>query len=346
MDTSLIIVLAIVAVALIGVVAWIVVRRSADSAGPAPTEAPAKAIPEAPKEPKPASLRDRLSRSRSALTASLGGLFSASSLDESTWEELEDALVAADVGPATASEIVAGVRAQKPTSGEEAREALEQELESVLDRSDRDLGLASNPSVVVVVGVNGTGKTTSIAKIAKHLVDDGRSVVLGAADTFRAAADTQLRTWGDRVGVPVVSGEQGSDPASVAFDAYATGVKDAADVVIIDTAGRLHSQSNLMDELSKVIRVLDREAGGVDEVLLVLDGTVGQNGIAQAHAFTQAVGVTGIVLTKLDGTARGGVAIAVERDLDIPVKLIGVGEGMDDLIPFEPVAFVEALVAE
>lgn len=345
MDSSLIIVLAVVAVVLVGVVIWLVLRRSSGSITKA-------APPVAPSEPKPAApgkqsaLRDRLSRSRSALTASLGGLFGAASLDDSVWDDLEDALVAADVGPGTASEIVAGVQERKPTTGDEARVALEEELESVLERSDRGLNLSSHPSIVVMVGVNGTGKTTSIAKIAKHLVDEGNTVVLGAADTFRAAADAQLRTWGDRVGVPVVSGDQGSDPASVAYDAYAMAAKAQADVVIIDTAGRLHSQSNLMDELRKVIRVLDREAGTIDEVLLVLDGTVGQNGIAQAHAFTEAVGVTGIVLTKLDGTARGGVAIAVERDLDIPVKLIGVGEGMDDLIPFEPVAFVEALVAE
>lgn len=348
MESSLIIVLAVAAVVLVGVAIWLVLRlssgSSATSAPPSPPDTSQTPRPTTPSKEK--GLRDRLSRSRSALTASLGGLFGASSIDDSVWDDLEDALVAADVGPAPASEIVAGVRARKPTTGDEARVALEQELESVLDRSDRALNLSSHPSVVVVVGVNGTGKTTSIAKIAKHLVDDGRSVVLGAADTFRAAADTQLRTWGDRVGVPVVSGDQGSDPASVAYDAYARASNGGADVVIIDTAGRLHSQSNLMDELRKVIRVLDREAGTIDEVLLVLDGTVGQNGIAQAHAFTDAVGVTGIVLTKLDGTARGGVAIAVERDLDIPVKLIGVGERMDDLIPFEPVAFVEALVAE
>lgn len=347
MDSSLIIILVVVAAAIIGVVLWLVLGRSQGSTSTAPPKAPDVRQPPQPAPPlQEKGLRDRLSRSRSALSASLGGLFGASSINDSVWDELEDALVAADVGPGTASEIVSGVRSRKPTTGEDARLALEQELVSVLDRSDRALNLSSRPSVVVVVGVNGTGKTTSIAKIAKHLVDEGSLVVLGAADTFRAAADTQLRTWGDRVGVPVVSGDQGSDPASVAFDAYATASRNGADVVIVDTAGRLHSQSNLMDELRKVVRVLDKEAGSIDEVLLVLDGTVGQNGIAQAHAFTDAVGVTGIVLTKLDGTARGGVAIAVERDLDIPVKLIGVGEGMDDLIPFEPVAFVEALVAE
>jgi fused signal recognition particle receptor len=291
-------------------------------------------------------LRDRLARSRSALASSLGGFFASGGIDAEEWQDLEDALVLADVGPTTAARVVAAVRSQNPGTGDEARRALEDELIAVLDRSDRAVLTTSHPSVIVVVGVNGTGKTTSIAKIAKHLVDDGRSVVLGAADTFRAAADAQLRTWGDRVGVPVVSSAEGSDPASVAFDALQKAKATEADVVIIDTAGRLHSQSNLMDELRKVVRVLEREAGSIDEVLLVLDGAVGQNGIAQAKSFTEAVGVTGIVLTKLDGTARGGVAIAVEHDLGVPVKFIGVGEGIDDLIPFVPEDFVRALVDE
>jgi fused signal recognition particle receptor len=292
------------------------------------------------------SLARRLSRSRSALTAALGGVFASSGVNDDTWTDIEEALIAADVGPRAAEEIVSGVRARRPSSGIEARAALEAELAMILARTDRTLSVDSHPAVIVVVGVNGTGKTTSIAKVAKHLVDQGRSVVLGAADTYRAAADTQLRTWGDRVGVPVVSGGAGADPASVAFEAYRRAVDDDADVVIIDTAGRLHSQANLMDELGKVVRVLGREAGHIDEVLLVLDGTVGQNGIAQASAFTTTVGVTGVILTKLDGTARGGVAVAVEQQLDVPVKLIGVGEGMDDLIPFDPQEFAHALVAE
>ena len=334
-----VVVLAIVAViAVLVIAAFVVAGRSTgdDTATETQRESSVATV-----EPK---LRQRLSRSRSALTASLGGLFSAQKVDDETWQELEDALVAADVGPTAASEIVDGVKARHPATGDEARTALEDELTELLDRDDRALHVEGQPAVVMVVGVNGTGKTTSIAKIAKHLVDDGHAVVLGAADTFRAAADTQLRTWGDRVGVPVVSGDQGADPASVAFDAYSLAAKDGADAVIVDTAGRLHSQANLMDELAKVARVLNREAGSIDEVLLVLDGTVGQNGIAQAEAFTDAVGVTGVVLTKLDGTARGGVAVAVERDLDVPVKLIGIGEGMDDLIPFEPRAYVEALL--
>jgi len=190
-----------------------------------------------------------------------------------------------------------------------------------------------------------SGKTTSIAKIANLLVEDGSTVVLGAADTFRAAADAQLREWGSRVGVPVVSGAEGSDPASVAHDAVVTARADGADVLIVDTAGRLHSQKNLMDELTKVVRVLEREASAIGEVLLVLDGTTGQNGIAQAKQFSETVGVTGVVLTKLDGTSRGGIAIAIEQELEIPVKFIGVGEGMQDLIPFVPKDFVEALIS-
>ncbi len=336
MDPILIIILAVVAVAIV-VVAVIAVRRRPDSpVAQSTVTAPGKTEK---------GLRDRLAKPRGALAGALSSLFSSSHLDDRDWEELEDALVAADVGPQTASEIVASVKAAKPESGEEARSFLERELVSILDGRDRALHLEGSPAVIVVVGVNGTGKTTSIAKIANKLVSDGSSVILGEADTFRAAADTQLRTWGDRVGVPVVSGTSGADPASVAFDALSKAKSDGADVVIIDTAGRLHSQTNLMDELSKVVRILEREAGAIDETLLVLDGTTGQNGLAQARAFTEAVGITGLVLTKLDGTSRGGIAIAVEQALGVPVKYIGVGEAMDDLLPFDPEAFVEALIA-
>lgn len=351
MDPVVIIALIAVVVTIAIIAALVVSRR--DPSGS--TGEPLGSDQSTPGRPSPPSgstatadrrLRDRLARSRSALASSLGGFFTSGGIDPEEWQDLEDALVLADVGPTTAARVVAAVRTLNPGTGDEARRALEAELIAALDRSDRAVLTTSQPSVIVVVGVNGTGKTTSIAKIAKHLVDDGLSVVLGAADTFRAAADAQLRTWGDRVGVPVVSGAEGTDPASVAFDALQKAKATEADVVIIDTAGRLHSQSNLMDELRKVIRVLEREAGSIDEVLLVLDGAVGQNGIAQAKSFTEAVGVTGIVLTKLDGTARGGVAIAVEHDLDVPVKFIGVGEGMDDLIPFVPEDFVRALVEE
>ena len=342
MDPLLIAIIAVVTIVVV-VGAIVLARRSGDTdtATLAPPEEPA-----APAPPRPSTdLRSRLGRSRSALAASLAGVFASGSLDEDTWNGLEDALVMADVGPGTASDVVAAVKTDHPSTADEAQAALRAHLIEVLDRDDRSLAISSRPAVVVVVGVNGSGKTTSIAKIANDLVAEGKTVVLGAADTFRAAADTQLRTWGDRVGVPVVSGAEGSDPASVAYEAYQRASSDGADAVIVDTAGRLHSRSNLMDELGKVVRVLQRESGGIDEVLLVLDGTVGQNGLAQAHAFTDAVGVTGVVITKLDGTARGGVAIAIELDLDVPVKLIGVGEGMDDLIPFVPEEFVDALVA-
>ncbi|MCL1592930.1 MAG: signal recognition particle-docking protein FtsY [Actinomycetia bacterium] len=337
MDPILIVILVVVAAVMAIAAVFLLGRRTTEVSDPPPIASPKPSVE--------IGLRDRLARSRNTLAGSLGSMFSSDQLSKDDWEELEDALVAADVGPRTASAIVEAVRLGRPDTGEEARELLERELVDVLAGKDRELHLDSAPSVVIMVGVNGTGKTTSIAKIAKELVDSGRTVVLGAADTFRAAADTQLRTWGDRVGVPVISGSQGADPASVAYDAYAKARDSHADVLIVDTAGRLHSQSNLMDELTKVVRVLERESAGVDEVLLVLDGTTGQNGLGQAEAFTAAIGVTGIVLTKLDGTSRGGIAIAVERTLGVPVKYIGVGEGMDDLLPFEPVEFVEALIA-
>jgi fused signal recognition particle receptor len=341
-----ILIVALVAVvAVLAVVAYLVLkRRSVEDATGAPTVLEDRPPPKP--GPKPdRGLRDRLAKSRGAFVSSLSGLFSSEHLDADAWEELEDALVLVDVGPATASQIVESVKSSNPETGEEARVLLERELVNVLAGKDRSLHLDGSPAVIVVVGVNGTGKTTSIAKIANDLVGSGSTVVLGAADTFRAAADKQLRTWGDRVGVPVVTGSQGSDPASVAFESYARARDDGADVLIIDTAGRLHSQTNLMDELSKIARVLGREAGDIDEVLLVLDGTTGQNGLSQANAFADAIGITGVVLTKLDGTSRGGIAIAVEGTLGVPIKFIGVGEGMDDLLPFEPEAFVEALIA-
>ncbi len=331
MDTSLLLVAAIVIMA---VAALVVVLRSRDK-GPA-----SETRDEVPER----GLRSRLSRTRSAIGDRLGSLFGSDTLDDDFWSELEDALIAADVGVSTSSAVVNDVRKQHPDDGGEARQMLEESLISQMSGRDRSLHLEGKPAVVLVVGVNGTGKTTSIAKIAGLLGESGQTTILGAADTFRAAADEQLRTWAERVGVEVVSGEPGSDPAAVAYDAYRTATRSNADVVLIDTAGRLHSKTNLMDELGKVARVLRREAGEIGEVLLVLDGTTGQNGIGQARSFTESVGVTGIVLTKLDGTARGGVAIAVEQELNVPVKYIGVGEGIHDLVPFEPRAFIEALL--
>ena len=299
--------------------------------------------PSAVKAPE-RGLRSQLSRTRSAIGGTLGTLFRSDNLDDSFWDELEEILIAADVGVGPSTAAVEAVRKQRPADGEEARRLLEEALIAQLSGRDRSLHLEGKPAVVLVVGVNGTGKTTSIAKIAGLLGENGQTAVLGAADTFRAAADEQLRAWAGRVGVDVVSGAPGSDPASVAYDAYQSAESSGSDVVLVDTAGRLHSKSNLMDELGKVARVLKREAGEIGEILLVLDGTTGQNGIGQARSFADSVGVTGIVLTKLDGTARGGIAIAVEQELDIPVKYIGVGEGVHDLVPFEPKAFVEALL--
>jgi fused signal recognition particle receptor len=291
--------------------------------------------------PQPA-LKGRLARTRSAISAAVGSVFTQTDGDQ--WEGLEDALILADVGPTTSAAVVDRVRKRRPESAGEAAGVLKEELIACFEASRRTLHHAGSPGVVVVVGVNGSGKTTTIGKIASDLVGGGTSVLLAAADTFRAAADSQLMAWGDRVGVEVVSGDQGQDPASVAFAAIDKAKAEGIDVVVVDTAGRLHAHTNLMDELAKVVRVAEREAGSVGEVLLVLDGSTGQNGIAQARAFTDAVGVTGVVLTKLDGTAKGGVAVAVESDLGLPIKYIGVGEGVDDLIPFVPSDFVEALI--
>lgn len=337
MDTSALFAVAIVVLVLVGALVLVRSHRQGSSEAEAPVEG---------RKDSRDSLRQRLSKSRSAISLSLAGVFGSSQLSGEQWEELEDALITADVGPSAASEIVDSVRERHPRDGAEARAALIYELETALGDRDRSLHLDGSPAVVLVVGVNGTGKTTSIAKIANGLVEQDRTVVLGAADTFRAAADAQLREWGSRVGVAVISGAAGADPASVAHDAVTTARAGGADVVIVDTAGRLHSKKNLMDELGKVVRVVEREASGIGEILLVLDGTTGQNGIAQAKEFSDAVGVTGVVLTKLDGTSRGGIAVAVERELEIPVKFIGVGEGMHDLIPFVPEDFVEALLAQ
>ncbi len=295
--------------------------------------------------PRADVLEGGLAPTRLALAARLGGLLRRG-VDEQTWIEMEEALVAADVGVTAATGIVARVRARSPQDSAEARAVLRDELVGVFAERDRSLRLAGEPAVIVVVGVNGSGKTTSIAKLAAMLERRGRPTLLGAADTFRAAATEQLSTWAARLGLAVVAGQQGADPAAVAFDALAAARARGKGAVIVDTAGRLHSKANLMAELGKVIRVLRREAGEVDEVLLVLDGTTGQNGIAQAHAFTEAVGVTGAIVTKLDGTARGGVAVAVESELGIPVKFIGVGERLEDLVPFVPEAFVDALLEE
>ncbi|MFC9314916.1 signal recognition particle-docking protein FtsY [Streptomyces nigra] len=298
-------------------------------------------------------LRARLSRSQNALGKGLLTLLSREHLDEDTWEEIEDTLLTSDVGVRPTQELVDSLRERVKVLGTrtpaELRGLLREELLKLvgtdMDRVVRTEPDDRKPGIVMVVGVNGTGKTTTTGKLARVLVADGNSVVLGAADTFRAAAADQLQTWGERVGAYTVRGPEGGDPASVAFDAVKEGKEMGSDVVLIDTAGRLHTKTGLMDELGKVKRVVEKQAP-LDEVLLVLDATTGQNGLVQARVFAEVVDITGIVLTKLDGTAKGGIVIAVQRELGVPVKLIGLGEGADDLAPFEPEAFVDALIGE
>ncbi len=313
---------------------------------------PALDVPE-PTAGRLTRLRSRLARSQTTLGRGLFALLSRDVLDDATWEEVEETLLTSDMGLAATTDLVdrlrTRVRVEGVKSTGELRALLREELVTTLapelDRSLKTLPHADRPAVILVVGVNGTGKTTTCGKLARVLVADGRSVVLGAADTFRAAAADQLQTWGSRVGAEVVRGPEGGDPASVAFDAVARGKELKADTVLIDTAGRLHTKTGLMDELGKVKRVVEKH-GPVDETLLVLDATTGQNGVVQARMFTELVEVTGIVLTKLDGTAKGGIVVAVQRELGIPVKLIGLGEGPDDLAPFEPEAFADALLGD
>jgi fused signal recognition particle receptor len=300
-------------------------------------------------------LRSRLSRSQNSMGKGLLALLSRDHLDEDTWEEIEEVLLTADVGVAPTQELVERLRSRVKVLGtrtpDELRNLLREELTTLVDPTlDRTLhtarhteGDAPRPAVVLVVGVNGVGKTTTSGKLARVLVADGRTVLLGAADTFRAAAADQLQTWGERVGARTVRGPEGGDPASVAFDAVKQGIAEGADTVLVDTAGRLHTKTGLMDELGKVKRVVEKH-GPVDEVLLVLDATTGQNGLVQARVFAEVVDITGIVLTKLDGTAKGGIVVAVQRQLGVPVKLIGLGEGADDLAPFDPAGFVDALI--
>jgi fused signal recognition particle receptor len=317
------------------------------------------AAPAAPEVEKPlpsagrlVRLRSRLARSQSAFGGVLLNLLSSDHLDDDAWDEIEETLITADMGVAPARQLVEDLRTDVKVEGTrdpaEVRSMLRRELLNQvgvdMDRSLRTARHGDRPAVVLVVGVNGTGKTTTCAKLARVLIGDGETVLLGAADTFRAAAADQLQTWGDRVGAQVVrSDREGADPASVAFDAVNQGIERGVDVVIVDTAGRLHTKAGLMDELGKIKRVISRHAT-VDEVLLVLDATTGQNGLRQARVFAEVVDVTGVVLTKLDGTAKGGIVVGVQRELGVPVKLVGLGEGPDDLAPFEPGEFVDAIV--
>ncbi|UPK77134.1 signal recognition particle-docking protein FtsY [Nocardioidaceae bacterium SCSIO 66511] len=328
-----------------------------DAAEAVEVEEPAAstAAPEIEK-PEPAAgrlqrLRARLARSQGSLGRGLLALLSRDKLDDDTWDEIEDTLIAADVGVEPTQELVEHLRTRLRVDGvddpEQAREVLREELVKLVDPSlDRSLnatGTDGAPGVALVVGVNGTGKTTTVGRIARVLVADDKSVLLAAADTFRAAAADQLQTWGERVGCETVRGPEGGDPASVAFEAVKRGTDEAVDTVLVDTAGRLHTKSGLMDELGKVKRVIEKQAP-VTEVLLVIDATTGQNGLVQARVFSEVVDVTGVVLTKLDGTAKGGIVIAVQRELGVPVKLVGLGEGADDLAPFVPEDFVDALL--
>ncbi|RDI32821.1 signal recognition particle-docking protein FtsY [Lentzea flaviverrucosa] len=296
-------------------------------------------------------LRGKLSKSRNAFGTSLLGLLGAGDLDEDSWQDVEDTLLIADLGAALTTEIVETLRSKIVGTGVRTEAEAQALLRGVLvdalgpkmDRSLKALPHAGKPAVLLVVGVNGVGKTTTTGKLARVLVADGRTVLLGAADTFRAAAADQLETWGKRVGAETVRGPEGGDPASVAFESVKRGMDTGVDTVLIDTAGRLHTKKGLMDELGKVKRVVEKQAV-VDEVLLVLDATTGQNGLTQARVFAEQVDITGIVLTKLDGTAKGGIVFQVQRELGVPVKLVGLGEGADHLAPFEPGAFVDALL--
>ena len=326
-------------------------------APPAEAQAPPAAPPEAPPAPPVEELtlgerfRRRLSRTRNVLGTSVAELFGRG-VSEEAWDGLEEALITADVGVQATMEIVEElrrrVREEGVTDGARVVELLKQELRKALGDPDRDLARATDdePTVWLVTGVNGTGKTTTIGKLAAVEEREGREAVLAAADTFRAAAAEQLGLWAERTGARLVRKEEGADPASVAYDGYMAAKATDADLLIIDTAGRLHNRRELMDELTKVKRVVEKQAGPLEETLLVLDATTGQNGIAQARAFTDAVEVTGVVLTKLDGSSKGGIVVAVQRELGLPVKLVGLGEDVDDLAHFDPDAFVDGLFAD
>ena len=333
----------------------------------APADAPVEA-PESPAAPAPAPtapttdrpeaagtrltrLRRRLAGSNNVLAQALLGILSSDKLDADTWDDFEATLIGSDLGVGPTTELVDNLRKELSIDGVQdpahARGVLRTELvklaDPTLDRTLNVTGQDGLPAVVLVVGVNGTGKTTTVGKLARLLVAEGKTVLLGAADTFRAAASEQLQTWGDRVGVETVRGPEGADPASVAFDAVNTGAEKGVDVVLIDTAGRLHNKSNLMDELGKIRRVIEKRAP-ITECLLLLDATTGQNGLIQARVFNEVTDVTGIVLSKLDGSAKGGIVVQVQRELGVPVKFIGLGEGVDDLAPFTAEGFVDGLL--
>jgi fused signal recognition particle receptor len=298
----------------------------------------------------PPRLRDRLGKTRAALSRSLGAVTGRRTIDDEAWDSVEEALLVADVGVATTSRLLDDLReraaAARVTDPDQLVTLLREELVHDLAGADRSLRHASDgPTVWLFVGVNGTGKTTTIAKLARREIDDGRTALLAAADTFRAAAADQLSEWAARVGGDVVRGQEGADPGSVVYDAISAAGGRGTGVVLVDTAGRMHTKVNLMEELKKIRRIAERAPGAPHEVLLVIDATTGQNGLSQARQFAEAVDVTGVVLTKLDGTAKGGIVLAIEADLGIPVKLVGIGEAQEDLVRFDPEEFVAALFA-
>ena len=307
---------------------------------------------EEPEPVKPASLRDRLSKARLAFTGAFAGVLGRTGITEESFEELEEALLRADVGVGVTTDLINGLRAKVAAKEIVEPQALLDELEaemvSRLQGSDRSLtfepGETGSPNVWMFVGVNGVGKTTTIGKLSNQQIREGRTVLMAAGDTFRAAAAEQLTTWAERSGAEIVRGAEGSDPSAVIYDGIERASARNIELVMADTAGRLHTKSNLMEELKKVRRVAEKGAGRVTETLLVIDATTGQNGLTQAREFGEATNVTGVVLTKLDGSAKGGIVFAIETELGIPVKLVGIGETIDDLIPFDPVEFVSALV--
>ena len=305
-----------------------------------------------PEPPKPASLRDRLSKARLAFTGAFAGVLGRTGITEESFEELEEALLRADVGVGVTTELIDGLRAKvaanEITEPQALLDELQAEMVSRLEGSERSLtfepGDPGSPNVWMFVGVNGVGKTTTIGKLSNQQIRDGRTVLMAAGDTFRAAAAEQLTTWAERSGAEIVRGAEGSDPSAVIYDGVERASARNIELVMADTAGRLHTKSNLMEELKKVRRVAEKGAGRVTETLLVIDATTGQNGLTQAREFGEATNVTGVVLTKLDGSAKGGIVFAIETELGIPVKLVGIGETIDDLIPFDPAEFVSALV--
>jgi fused signal recognition particle receptor len=313
--------------------------------------APVEAAPAAPVTAEKPRFRDRLGKARTALSGYMGAVLARDKIDRETWDDLEEALLLADVGVAATTDTLdrlrATVEADAITEPADLLEALKAQLKADLANGDRTLRFEPGaPNVWLFVGVNGVGKTTTVGKVGKRQAEEGRTVVMAAGDTFRAAAAEQLETWAERAGADLVRGSEGGDPSSIIFDAVQRAAAKGADLVLADTAGRLHTKVNLMEELRKVRRIADRDPGKVTEVLLVLDATTGQNGLVQAQQFTEAVDLTGVVLTKLDGSAKGGIALAIQSALGIPIKLVGLGETADDLVEFDPDEFVDALFAE